>query len=179
MGTIFIAGIYGVGKSTLCQQLSEQLKVPAFSAGDLISAINGERYGANKVVADKENNQNILALQVKKLLKASPRILLAGHFCILNKNNNVDCLPESVFSDLKIESILLLEAATSRIIQNLSGRDKKEYTQQQILALQETEREKAREISRKLGCELYLHNMLFNGTDVQRCLFYLKKEGEL
>lgn len=44
--TIFIAGVYGTGKSTMCSVLSEKLHIPAFSAGDLISAINGERYGA-------------------------------------------------------------------------------------------------------------------------------------
>lgn len=38
MGTIFVAGTYGVGKSTLCNKLSTALKIPDFSAGDLISA---------------------------------------------------------------------------------------------------------------------------------------------
>lgn len=28
MGTIFVAGTYGVGKSTLCSKLSELLKIP-------------------------------------------------------------------------------------------------------------------------------------------------------
>lgn len=43
--TIFIAGVYGTGKSTLCSALSERLRIPAFSAGNLISEINGEQYG--------------------------------------------------------------------------------------------------------------------------------------
>ena len=59
---------YGVGKSTLCNKLSTALKIPDFSAGDLISAVNGETYGENKVVRDKDANQNILASQVKQLL---------------------------------------------------------------------------------------------------------------
>jgi len=41
MGTIFVAGIYGVGKSTLCANLSKELKIPTYSAGDLISSVNG------------------------------------------------------------------------------------------------------------------------------------------
>ncbi|MDD3336479.1 MAG: AAA family ATPase [Eubacteriales bacterium] len=55
--TVFIAGVYGTGKSTLCSALSERLHIPTFSAGDLISAINDEQYGANKAVADKYINQ--------------------------------------------------------------------------------------------------------------------------
>ena len=133
MGTIFVAGTYGVGKSTLCNKLSTALKIPDFSAGDLISAVNGETYGANKVVRDKDANQNILASQVKQLLKSTPSIILAGHFCIFDINGNVDTLPSRVFYDLEIETILLLEASASQIIKNLSMRDKKEYSESQIL----------------------------------------------
>ena len=84
MGTIFIAGTYGVGKSTLCDSLSKKLDIPAFSSGDLISNVNGEKYGANKFVKNKSANQDILEVEVKKLLKQFPKILLAGHFCIFN-----------------------------------------------------------------------------------------------
>ena len=43
-GVIFVAGIYGVGKSTLCEKLSKELKIPFYSSGDLISKVNGELY---------------------------------------------------------------------------------------------------------------------------------------
>ena len=60
-GIIFVAGIYGVGKSTLCERLSISIGIPCYSAGDLISAINGEIYGRNKTVVNKEKNQDILS----------------------------------------------------------------------------------------------------------------------
>ena len=85
MGTIFVAGAYGVGKSTLCEALSLALNVPAYSAGDLISQVNGEVYGVNKAVKDKINNQEILVNEVDRKLKKYPTILLAGHFCIFDK----------------------------------------------------------------------------------------------
>lgn len=65
--TIFIAGAYGTGKSTLCSNLTNKLNIPSFSAGDLISEQNGEEYGSNKTVADKNNNQSILATRVQEL----------------------------------------------------------------------------------------------------------------
>ena len=52
-GIIFVAGIYGVGKSTLCERLSLSIGIPCYSAGDLISALNGETYGRNKTVVNK------------------------------------------------------------------------------------------------------------------------------
>jgi len=42
MGTYFLAGIYGVGKSTIGEKLSTVLDIPFYSAGDLISQVNGE-----------------------------------------------------------------------------------------------------------------------------------------
>ena len=42
---IFIAGSYGVGKTTLCNQISKVMKIPSYSASDLISKQNNEQYG--------------------------------------------------------------------------------------------------------------------------------------
>ena len=56
-------------------------------------------------------------------------------------NGNVDALPSRVFYDLEIETILLLEASSSQIIKNLSVRDKKEYSESQILLLQKAEQD--------------------------------------
>lgn len=125
MGTIFVAGSYGVGKSTLCNVLSKALDIPTFSAGDLIGNINGEQYGANKAVKNKDVNQDILGIEVKKKLEQYPTILLAGHFCLFDKSNCVEKLPNSIFEKISIEQILLLEADPLRISTNLSIRDKK------------------------------------------------------
>lgn len=125
MGTIFVAGSYGVGKSTLFNVLSKALDIPTFSAGDLIGNINGEQYGANKAVKNKDVNQDILGIEVKKELEQYPTILLAGHFCLFDKSNCVEKLPNSIFEKISIEQILLLEADPVRISTNLSIRDKK------------------------------------------------------
>lgn len=179
MGTIFVAGIYGVGKSTLCSKLSKVLKIPDFSAGDLISAHNGEVYGSNKVVGDKNVNQNILVSQVKQVLKTDPNIILAGHFCIFDSHGNVDQLPSSVFYDLEIETIILLDAPISKIVKNLSIRDKKNYSENQIALLQKAETQKADEIAKGLNCNFYIHHMNFDETDVLSCLSYLERCNKL
>lgn len=97
-----------------------------------------------------------MASQVKQLLKSTPSIILVGHFCIFDINGNVDALPGGVFYDLEIETILLLEASSSQIIKNLSVRDKKGYTESQILLLQNAEHEKAHEIATSINCKEYL-----------------------
>jgi len=35
-GVIFIAGVYGVGKSTICNNLNKSLGIPAYSSSKLV-----------------------------------------------------------------------------------------------------------------------------------------------
>lgn len=178
MGVIFIAGSYGVGKSTLCSQLSSSINIPCYSAGDVISAVTGEAYGANKATSNKSTNQDILADEITKILAIYPRIILAGHFCIFDKFNQVEILPEEIFSNLKVECILLLEAETERIIRNLGERDGKKYTNYEISTLAFKEKQYAQLISKKLSLPIIIHKMNFDGTDAEICLNLLKEKLE-
>lgn len=165
---IFVAGTYGVGKSTLCNKLGKKLNIPAYSSGDLISEVNGEIYGANKVVKDKMVNQNILISAVKRKLSMNPIFILAGHFCIFNKKGDVEILPEFVYKEMPISKIILLETGIDTIINNISTRDNKLYSSDAIKSLILTERKQAEIISRQLNLPLYIHKMNFDQTDVEK-----------
>ena len=165
--TIFIAGVYGTGKSTMCSVLSEMLHIPAFSASDLISAINGEQYGANKAVSDKNNNQILLAERVRQLTQENPKIILAGHFCIFNADNDVEVLPESVYPALNISRIILLETNIQTVISNLHRRDGKNYPVKSVAVLLKKEREQSKRIAEQLNCPLNIYQMTFTNKDSQ------------
>lgn len=167
MSTIFLAGIYGVGKSTLADKLSATTGLPCFSAGDLISKVNGEKYGANKFVSDKDKNQDILANCVSEILRTTKSIILAGHFCIVNKQGDVERLPNQVFTKLHISKIILLEADPSIIMENLSGRDGKSYSLELLKKLLFQEHECAQNISTLLNCPLIIHKMQYAAEDVE------------
>lgn len=167
MGTIFLAGVYGVGKSTLADKLSAKTGIKNYSAGDLISNANGETYGANKVVSDKNKNQDILADAVSSILKTEQTILLAGHLCILGKDGNVDALPENVFYKLSIEKIILLETDVNTICRHLSERDHKDYSSNLIEEFLLTERELANKISQSLSVPFITHTMTYNNSDIE------------
>lgn len=168
--TIFIAGIYGVGKSTICIKLFEQTNIPYFSAGDLISEINGEKYGANKSVNDKDDNQIILAKKVHELNEKHGKIILAGHFCIFNKTNNIEILPESVYFNLNISQIILLEADATIVENHLNIRDNKSYSKDSLIQLIERERLQSKNISHKLNCSLSIYKMTFSDIDITNVL---------
>ena len=163
---IFIAGAYGVGKSTLGNKISNSLNIPFYSAGDLISEINKETYGANKAVRDKHDNQNILINAVESKLSNEPSIILAGHFCIFNKDNEVEHIPEFVFQQIYLSQIVLLEAETEIICENLRKRDDKEYSKELINKLIKLEHDSAEKIANKLNIPLIIHKMQFNQSDL-------------
>lgn len=166
MGVLFLAGIYGVGKSTLGETLSQRQGIPFYSAGDLISLVNGETYGTNKVVADKVENQDILAMQIKRLLEQNDRILLAGHFCIVNKQGEADCLPRMTFQKLHLDKIILLEAEEGQIMEHLHARDAKRYSPELVSTLLHKEREMASAVSAELNCPITTHCMTYTPADI-------------
>ncbi len=170
MGTVFLAGIYGVGKSTLAKELSVASGIPYYSAGDLISAQNGEQYGANKAVADKERNQDILAECVSSLLQSQERILLAGHFCILDKRGQVDLLPSTVFNRLQIEKIILLLAEPAIIQAHLASRDGKGYSVSTIETMLKAESKAAQKTATHLAVPLICHQMQYSADDLNKVL---------
>jgi len=167
MPTIFLAGVYGVGKSTLAEKLSSSSGIPCFSAGDLISKVNGEKYGSNKVVVDKNKNQDILAACVSEILQKSEAIILAGHFCIVNREGKVKKIPDAVFAKLQIEKIILLEAAPQIIRKHLLGRDGKDYSLQVIEDLLFRERQCSESTAEILHCPLVIHQMRYTDEDAK------------
>ena len=169
MGTIFVAGVYGVGKSTLCESLSLKLNIPAFSAGDLISRVNGEVYGANKAVKDKNYNQIVLEHEIHRILVNQSRILLAGHFNIFDREQNVIMLPVGVFKQLQIDLILLLESECEQIWENLKKRDNSVYRIESIRKLIDSERLVAGRVAEDICKPLVVHKMSFNGNDAVAC----------
>lgn len=172
---IFVSGVYGVGKSTLCNKLSKKFHINYYSAGDIISDVNGEKYGSNKIVKDKELNQNILVKKISEKLESEKIIILAGHFCILGNDGQVEQLPIDTYSKLQLSSIILLESEPDIIIQNLRKRDGKNYSIKQIKEFLYNERNCAKYIAESLNIPLLIHKMNFSCRDLELIYLFIKE----
>lgn len=164
-GVYFITGVYGVGKTSLCDKLKEVLSVPYFSASELISVQNNETYGANKAVKDKVENQNLLERAIKQKLLKYPTIFLNGHTVIFTKNKTVDLLPTQAFHNFNLRAIVLLETTASILLKHLNNRDKVIYSAGEIAALADAERSQCQIISQELQIPLVRHTMKYDNTD--------------
>ena len=174
-GVIFVAGIYGVGKSTLCERLSRLIHIPFYSAGDLISKQVGETYGENKKVRNKEHNQNVLIESINQKIIKEHLIMLAGHFCILGNDNKPEELPSYVYEKMNIGAIVLLEADPCVIIKHLRKRDGKKYARELIESFIELERRCAAKTAEVLGVPLKVYSMSFTDVDSEKIIEFIKE----
>ena len=155
------------------RSLSSQTSIPCFSASRLISEATGEKYGKNKYVSDKNSNQIRLLSAIEKKLKKYPQIFLDGHFCIFKEGNAIDILPLTDLAQMHFEKILLLEASPNTILKNLSNRDEKHYTLENIRDLMNKEHQQAVIFSERTQTPLYVHQMQFDDTDAHKLFSFL------
>lgn len=175
-GIIFLAGIYGVGKSTLAAKLSKILHIPEYSASDLISKNNNESYGKNKFVHNADKNQSILVHAAKKILTKNKMFLLSGHFCIFNNDYSVNKLSTTFFDETNIKMILLLKADISKIMKNLEKRDNVSYNAEALTVLQNAEIEQAIKVSDKNKILLKTYKMKFSEEDILNVIDLINAE---
>ena len=110
---------------------------------------------------------------ISKSIQKSRTILLAGHFCIFDKECNIDILPISVFKQLAIEKIILLEAENTTIFNHIANRDSKEYSMDCLDSIIIKEKECAINTAKQLNIPLYVHHMKFNNSDVSHLMEFI------
>ncbi|WP_246016517.1 ATP-binding protein [Cohnella phaseoli] len=152
---IFIGGIHGVGKTSLCKDVAKQYEIPHFSASKLISNEKEEIYSHNKLIPDIELNQDFLSNSLNRLT-VNGWFLLDGHFCLLNQSSEITRIPLTTFSKLSPTSIIVLADLVSSIQERFSQRDGYKFNSILLEAFQTAEIEYAREISNSLNIPLFV-----------------------
>lgn len=120
---IFISGIHGVGKTSLCKEISRKFGIPHFSAGQLISEVKREHFSRNKLIENIDANQDFLTQALENLNIGNSWFLLDGHFCLLNKEGVVTSIPEKTFQNLNPQGIMVLTDSAKLIAERLIQRD--------------------------------------------------------
>ncbi|WP_108098445.1 ATP-binding protein [Pseudomonas sp. GV071] len=154
--TVFVAGIHGVGKSFLCQKYAENFPVTYESASGLIRRERAQAAWSNdKKVSQIDDNQLALKTAVQKIKKEGESLLLDGHFVLINEKSEFVALESSVFRDLGILGVILLEAAPDVIASRLEARDSSKSSVD-IVGFLQKEREQARNICESLNVGLFI-----------------------
>lgn len=121
----FVSGIHGVGKTYLCEKYvaSRDDVIHESSSALIRKAKNSVNWSTEKRVIDVNDNQIALTQEVKKITSLGKKLILDGHTVLLGAEGQYVHISPSVFSELGITAIILIESDTETILQRLRDRD--------------------------------------------------------
>lgn len=154
--TVFVAGVHGVGKSFLCQQYAEHFSVLHESASSLIRKERAQMsWSLDKKTSDINSNQVALKSAVQKVIMAGKKLLLDGHFVLIDSGSKFVSLDLTVFKDIGLSGVVLLEAEGSVILSRLATRDSSVVPVDVDLFLKH-EREQAQYVCDELNIPIFI-----------------------
>jgi adenylate kinase len=149
---LFVAGVHGVGKTTLSSDYARKHGMTHKSASDLIRAAKESAIvRRGKKVADIPGNQQLLIESVRRITASGESFLLDGHFSLLNSAGKIEFLPTKVFADLNIDGVVLVQDSPKAIARRLASRDNSEANLEEIRKIQTLEIERSKAVGRELG----------------------------
>jgi len=140
--TVFVTGIHGSGKTTLCAALSAYTKIPHHSASALIKSLSQREENVSrttKAVRDIDGNQDLLIRAVQYQLDSVPTLILDGHFCIFDSGHRVVTIPAETFNKISLVGVILLTPPVEVTAARLKARDSMSYDISLLSELQNCE----------------------------------------
>jgi adenylate kinase len=153
---IFIGGIHGVGKSTICQHVCRELNMEYLSASEVLKWEDINEDEKNKKVEDIPFTQNRLITGLKNTLQKDKNYLLDGHYCLLNKDNEVENISLDTFTQINPRILVLILGEITDIKKRLEIRDNKLYEYKLLEHLQNSELDYAKYLSEILNVPLHI-----------------------
>ncbi len=155
---IFIGGIHGVGKGTICKKISFSKKITHLSASKVLKW-NEISIEENKLVNSLDTTQSRLIKGLDALIQNADTYLLDGHYCLLNSKSKPERISEKTFEiiDPKVMAIVIEDAEI--IYERLKRRDGTKYSLSLLDEMQKMEIDYAKHLSSKFSIPyIEIHN---------------------
>jgi len=141
---VFVGGIHGVGKSFLASRASPILNLLHTSASNLIKEERAQvTWTIDNRVSEIDVNQRALADAVRRHNSCGTRLMLDGHFVLLDAVGNLSPLPIAVFAALNLSSAIVVEADLQIIAERIEARRKMKASVEQLEGFLAAERANA------------------------------------
>ncbi|WP_342051592.1 MULTISPECIES: ATP-binding protein [unclassified Cupriavidus] len=152
---LLIAGMHGVGKSYLAGPAAEALGIRHETASALIASVRGSRsWSDEKRVREVDDNQAALVRAVELVRNSGVDLLLDGHFVLRGQAGQCLAVESTVFRQLQLSGVILLEAAAEKIQSRLVARGDRSWTVEEIRQFSQKEAEQAVTITAELAIHL-------------------------
>jgi adenylate kinase len=155
MKVLFVAGIHGVGKTTICESISRKLEVAHFSASQLIVKEQTSAIEENtKLVTNLKGNQRLLLQGIAKLANQN-HLILDGHFTMRRKSDEcLELIDVGVFQEINLVAIIVYIDNVERIARRMLERDGYVCAVEQLKEHQNTELAQAKFVASALRIPL-------------------------
>jgi adenylate kinase len=145
---IFIGGIHGAGKGTICNEIVLKTDLIHITASQILKWEDISD-SDNKLVKNITSTQSRLIIGLKKIIKKDKKYLLDGHFCLLNSDGIPSRIDEETFDQINPKAIAIVIDDIVKIAKRLQERDGKIYNENVLYELQQMEIEYAKYLSDK------------------------------
>jgi adenylate kinase len=147
----FIGGVFGAGKSTLCQTLSILLPGTHLKASELIGYSPDHGDPTGKSVPEVLRNQERLVAALADRRANLTSVLLDGHFCLINDSYAIERVPVTFFQRIQPSALVLVEASANKVFYRIKRRDGRRLELPLITELLQAERDHSVCVSQALG----------------------------
>lgn len=152
---IFVAGIHGVGKSTLCKSVIDPIGIKHLTASEIIKKYRQVHIeNKTKYAADIDANQITLIEGLHQESIDKPVVVLDGHFALLNGHGEIVAIDTTIFSQLSLSAIVVIIDEPTKIEERLLSRDGKGYGVNRLSKMQDIELQQATEVAHALDVPL-------------------------
>ena len=148
---MFVGGIHGAGKGTLCSAVAKRVAARHLSAGQLIGGARHQAV-ASKRVEDVDANQGSL-LSALQEYSSEPRVLLDGHFALLG-SDGIERVPADVFRGINPVALIVVVVDPEEAVRRLEARDGASCDLATLSSLQRAELSHARKVAEQFAVRL-------------------------
>ena len=164
---IFVGGIHGVGKTTICKKVFAPLGYRCITASSLISAY-GLSSDKKKRVDNVSDNQRAIIEQLAIENKKYCRLLLDGHYTLINSQGQIEPINLSIFQKMNPSQLMLIKGEPMETARRLTIRDGKKWNQAFIKAFQKAEEKHARYVSNVIGIPLQIFDNVVSPAKIAK-----------
>ncbi|MEP4091625.1 ATP-binding protein [Reichenbachiella sp.] len=152
---IFIGGIHGVGKGTICSKIADELDLKHLSASEVLKWSEVSSDASNKLVKDIPDTQNRLIIGLEKRINPEKKYLLDGHFCLFDSNGIPQKVSIKTFQKIAPIAISVVTTDIMKVANRLKIRDGKDYNQNLLNEMQGAEKSHAISVAKELNVPFF------------------------
>lgn len=155
---IFVGGIHGVGKSTICNNACVNNNFIHLTASDLIKSASHNKFpfclSSSKNVPNIQDNQKLLILALQEATSKGGAFLLDGHFVLFDTGDKIQEIPLSTFKEIMPDELIVITGDPDIIQNRLYDRDMQKYEVKTLREMQKKEVAHALTIGKKLNIKV-------------------------